>query len=1253
MPRTERPLALGDSALLSFATELRRLRQQAGNPTYRELAKRAHFSVTTLSSAANGRQLPSLAVTLAYVRACGGDELEWEQRWRDLAVEIAHSESAEEPEPDAGGRVPYVGLAAFQPEDTEWFHGRERLVVELIERLSRQRFVAVFGASGAGKSSLLRAGLLPGWQAAGRNRSVVLFSPGPHPVEECAIQLARLTGTAPGQLHTDLRADRQNLHRAARVALAGQPDDAELLIVVDQFEETFTLCRDEPERNWFIDILLAAVSSPNSRCRVVLGVRADFYAHCTRHPELVAALADAQVAVGPMTTDELRRAIVQPAVRAECTVEGALLAELVAQAAGNAGVLPLLSHALLETWRRRKGNTLTLAAFQTAGGIDGALAHTAESVFTVLAEEQQQLVRTLFLRLTALGEGTEDTKRRIDRTELDPETADVLEVLAEARLITVADATVEIAHEALIRAWPRLRQWLAADREGLRTHRHLTEAAQEWSALDKDTGALYRGSRLGVAREWVNRDNVVITLNPIERAFLDASIDQQDRETAAGRRRARQLRYLAVGLAVLLLVVTVISVVAVDQRQDAVQAQHIAISRQLATQALTIADSDPGTAKLLSLEAYRTAPTVEARSALMSMSSHKDYRTEINAHTGAVSQIVFAPDGTLVSAGRDQTVGLWDATHRRRLATLTGHDTWLRALGVSPDGKSLATGGDDKRLVLWDTAARTPVATLGQHDDTIREIVFSPDSQMIATAGNDATVRLWDVRQRTPLAILTGHTGQVTTVAFSPDGRTLASTGTDKTVQLWDVASRNRVAVLNEHKEAPRALDFSPDGTTLVSAGGDKVLMLWDVASRTRIATLTGHAEEAVIAVKFSPDGRTIASGGNDQVVRLWDTASRSLRANLSGHQSSIYTLAFSPTSPHVLASAGEDGKILLWDDIQSPMTSTPGSPVFSLAYSRDGRTLAAGGPGNTTLWDVPSRTPRRVVSFGETAVNAVALSADGHLVVTANEAPRYALGLPGNNLTLWDPTGPAAPLELPGHSGAVTDVALSPDGRTAATSSIDKSVILWDVQARTQVGTLDVGAVTTGVTFSPDGRTIATADHDYRLVTLWDAATRTRKAKLFGHSGWARSVVFSPDGRTIASASADQTVILWDVATGNQIVRLTGHKDAYYHGIAFSPDGRTLAFSSAGDTILLWDVERRTLSARLTGHRSPVRSVVFSPDSGALATSGADGTVILWEMDPERVAQHICDTVSRNLTAEEWAQFIPELPRRDTCPAQ
>ncbi|HEV3172952.1 MAG TPA: AAA family ATPase [Actinocrinis sp.] len=503
MPRPERPIDGGEDALTQFALDLRELRAGAGNPGYRELARRAYYSASTLSEAAAGRRLPSLEVTLAYVRACDGDPVVWEERWRRLATELV----PQEVDTDVAAS-PYLGLSTFGPQDAQWFFGRERQVRELLRRLTERRFLAVFGPSGSGKSSLLRAGLLSAAANGGLDGEAepvhVLFTPGAHPLQECAVQLAGMLGVTAGALHADLAADPGRLDLAIRQLLADRSTASEVLLVVDQFEEVFTLCEDAGERRAFVAALLTAARSPASRVRIVVGIRADFYGRCAELPDLVEAMQDAQILVGSMTAQELHAAITQPALHAGLTVETTVVSTIVTEMIGRPGALPLMSHALLETWLRRRGNTLTLAGYQAAGGIDGALARSAERAFTALDAEQQRAARHVLLRLIALGDGAEDTRRRLTRGELDENAAAsvVVHELAQARLLTLGDDTVELTHEALIRSWPRLRAWLDEDRDGLRLHQQLIGAAATWDTEHRDPGLLYRGNRLSAAQEW-------------------------------------------------------------------------------------------------------------------------------------------------------------------------------------------------------------------------------------------------------------------------------------------------------------------------------------------------------------------------------------------------------------------------------------------------------------------------------------------------------------------------------------------------------------------------------------------------------------------------------------------------------------------------------------------------------------------------------------------------------------------------------
>ncbi|MFE3203256.1 hypothetical protein [Embleya sp. NPDC059237] len=1252
--RPEKPLDPGAGPVQRFAHELRRLRADAGGPTYREMSRQAGVSVTVLSRAAAGEQLPTLKVALAYAVACGGDPDTWKRRWQEAADEDSR------PLDDVPS--PYPGLARFEIEDSEQFFGRDRLIDDVLDLVRTRRLAALVGASGSGKSSLLRAGLIPRlWQSDGdpagaapfgRPAEIRIRTPGSHPADVL---------TAFGPRGDDGDGDED-----------GDGHTGDIVVIVDQFEEIFTLCRYRAERTEFLNGLIAAVRRPEGGVRVVIAVRADFYGRCAEHRQLAEALRETTLLVGPMTPAELRQAIVGPAQAHGLIVERALTARLVEEVQGEPGGLPLLSHVMREIWRRRRARTLSVEAYEAAGGVHGAIAATAEQVCSRLSSEELVLVRRVLLRLITPGEGAQDTRRPVARAELEavgtgtaaPGTgpaqgiASILEQLVQARLVTLDGENVELVHEALITAWPRLRAWIDEDREGILTHRRLTEAAGVWADFARDPGTLYRGTRLAVAREWAERDRHRDELTELEGDFLAASIAAEDRERMVAARRTRRLRYLAAGLALLLVAVTVVGGVAVEQRRSALRSRDTALSRQLAAQALNLADSRPGTAMLLSVEAYRTAHTAEARGALLSMSTRRFYQAELTGHVDAVSEVAYSPDGTLASVGRDGKVVLWDSVRRVRLATLTDHPGWLRAVAFSRDGRSMATGGDDGRVVVWDVAQRRPRATMTGYGASIKSVAFGADGRTVAAAGDNGTTAVWDVESGQRRLTLTGHAGRVWSVEFSPDGRTIATCGADHTARLWRAEDGAPLTVLTGHTASVDSVVFSPDGTLLATGSRDRTAQLWDIAHGTSVAVLRGHDAE-VRAVAFSPDGRTLASAGQDHLIKLWDTARHSLGATFVGHGSNIYGIAFHPRGDR-LAAAGESGTVSLWDPTRRPLDGHS-DRVNDIAFSPDGRTLATSGTDRATLlWDLARGTGPRALAPGTSAIRGVAFSPDGRTLATvAGVSPDSTNGPaqpPDPNeqvLTLFDLAGGAPPVRLIGHDERVTDVAFSPDGRMIATASVDKTVIVRDAVRHTPLTRLVVDTGTEGsgvnaIAFSPDGHTLATANYDGR-VTLWDTTRWVRTAVLTGHTGQVRAVAFSPDGRTLATAGIDQTVQLWDPARQTRRATLLNTAGATI-SLTFSPDGRILATADADTSVMIWDVADHTRLATLTGHTGQVRTVAFGPDGHTLASGGDDHVVRLWDTDPARTATDLCATLARDLTREEWRQLIPGRSYRRTC---
>ncbi|MGH8906520.1 MAG: cytochrome D1 domain-containing protein [Egibacteraceae bacterium] len=1103
----------------------------------------------------------------------------------------------------APGPPPYMGLAAFQAEDAQWFFGREQLVAELTVRLAEGPSLAVVGPSGSGKSSVLRAGLLPavwgGMVAGAGSWSTVVLTPGAHPLEELAVRVALVRGVAPGSLLADLRADPGLLRLAVRQAVAEAPGDTRLLLLVDQFEETFTLCDDEAERRQFIQALVALVGDPDSPATVVLGLRADFYDRCADYPGLIDILEDNQALVGPMTAAELRAAITSPAERAGLTLEPGLVETVLADLGEEPGSLPLLSHALFATWQRRRGRTLTRAGYADAGGVRRAIAQTAEAVYSALDPASQAIVKEVFLRLIALGEGTADTRRRVRRSELladrDAEGVDrLVDRLAEARLLTLGEDSVEIAHEALIREWPALGEWLTEDREGLHTQRRLTQAALEWESLARDRGALYRGVRLATAREWAQSHET--RLNDLEREFLTASSNAERDELAAARRRSRLLSALSAVLAILL-------IVAVQQRQSARQQRDLATSRQLAAQAEGATSSDPQLATLLSVAAFDVADTAEAHSSLLNQRQRlQGVERFLSGHTDPVGDVLFSPDGRLLATGGGEgAVILWDAAQRTRLDTLTGHTDRVSSVAFSPDGRVLATGGGNGEVLLWDVAQRTQLDTLTGHTSVVVSIAFSPDGRTLAAAGADGTVIIWDMARTAPA--LTVRVGEaVTSAAFSADGRVLATGAGNGEVVLWDVTQRAQLATLTGHTSAVNSAAFSADGRTLATGDVGGGVILWDVAQRTQLDTLTGHTDR-VSSVGFSADGRILATGGGNGEVLLWDVAQRARLDTLTGHTDRVLSVAFSPDG-RTLATGGGNGEAILWDVAQrTPPAALTGliGPVSDTVFSPDGRLLAlAGFDGEIVLWDTAQPTQRATLlgDAGEEG-SGMAFSPDGRLLASGSDS----------SVVLWDVVRGAEPVTLTGHTGAVNSVAFSPDGRLLASGGDDGEVVLWDM------------------------------------------AQGTEPVTLTGHTGAVNSVAFSPDGRLLASGGDGGEVVLWDMAQGTELATLTGHTGAVL-SVAFSPDGHTLATAGGNDgRVLLRDVARRTRLATLTGHTETVLSVAFSPDGHTLASVGGGQNIILWDVDAASVREQLCAIAGRGLTRDEWAAYLPGRPYRSLCP--
>jgi WD40 repeat protein/DNA-binding SARP family transcriptional activator len=1161
---------------------------------------------------------------------------------------------------------PYKGLATFDTDDAEYFFGREQLVAELVARLVGAPLLAVVGPSGSGKSSVVRAGLVPalaGGVLPGSDKwARALIRPGEHPMRE--------------------------LRRAAD-RLGGQRRS---VLTVDQFEELFTACQDEQERDEFVAALLRAARDADGGSQMVLAVRADFYGRCAAYPELSRLVGANTVLVGAMSRDELRRAIERPAQRVGLSVDPELVDALLTDVEGQPGALPLLSTALLELWRQRDGQRLRLAAYTRSGGVQGAVARLAEDAFVGLDPSQQALARKVLLRLAGEGEGGAIVRRRVALAELEahgsPEVAEVVARLTDRRLLTISDGAVEVAHEALLREWPRLRAWLDDDVQGRRLHRQIGDAARAWDADARDPGGLYRGARLSGALEW--RSGHEQQLNATERAFLDAS-------RAAHERAHRRLRTVLAGVSLLLVAAVIAGVVALNQRANARSKERTAAAQVLDVQALT----DPALDRslLLARQAVSLVDSLATRDNLLAALVRSPAAIGVLRGDGdALLSLALSPDGrTLAVAENDGAVRFFDAATRRPVAR--PYDVGKRRipeLGYSPDTE-LEYSPDGTRLAVADASfpvggfidlldARThrrikrlSVEGLGPAAPSLKDVVFSPDARVLIAHRTSQSVNgygpgqlmRWDARtgrllNRQPAA------KDFALIGFVAGGkRLLSSSASTRTAALRDAVTLRplrRFRVVSR----PGASTVSPDGRLAAFGGADGSVRFLDLRSG-KVRRASGRHDAPVRDARFTPDGRTLVTAGDDANVIVWNVADASARETLEGHAGLIREVAVSPDGKTAY-TASVDGSVIAWDlagtrrlgrpfhaapvdpggpvaaaggDVSEQVTPDDGNlPPSVIATTPDGATFAIPrSDGNVDLYDSSTlaRTAVIAVNPGE-RVFSVAIAPDGRTLA--------ATTLFGE-VSLWDlrtrrPLGPPQTA----HVGPVWTPTFSRDGRWMATSDSNGRVRLWDVRRRRLVARLQArGAFVDDVGLSPDGKTLAVTtggEPGKGSIEIYSVPRLARTAVL--HAPWGRWGRFSPDGRVLVLADHEGRLRLFDTETWKPRTRpLIAHRGEIL-SVNFSPDSRTLATTSLDGNTRLWDLPSgRPIGQGLPGPPQHRSAAIFVRAGTHLLVVYDDGRALLWDLRPSTWAKQACSIAGRTLTRDEWENA---LPGRDYAPA-
>ena len=1077
------------------------------------------------------------------------------------------------------GPNPYKGLAAFRECDTDYYFGREAQVKRLIQHfraLYRQssvpRFLTILGPSGCGKSSLARAGFIPALvqrPLAEKNKMrVVVLVPGSHPLEALAGVLAKaatndllpVEKTEEFERVLTKQNEQDEYEGLRRIAsLIPGIQDAPLVILVDQFEELYSLSKnrnnpkEQAQRQAFINTLLHAASDPTGNVSVVITLRSDFLGETQRHKGLNQIIgSEHSVIVPAMTVDELHRAISAPARQAGHPLDEATVKLLVRDAEGREGALPLLQFALTRIWEGLSEGKVPIDSYREIGGIGGALAGKAQDIYDKLNDAEKGIVRRVFVGLVQLGEGSRDTRRRVNIDSLMTIRATLKAVKrvinrftsSEARLVTLScqsgQEIAEITHEALFEHWQLLNDWLDSSRDDIRFQRRLESTAQYWNEEDRPDGLLWRPPDLDLLRDFYQRAAQEMT--PLEIAFWQSS-------NQAEQHRKRNKRLLTGGLLFALILTSSLAGATVFLWQKQIVSYVESIN---ANSRLLLSSNQEFDGLVASIKATDTLEKIflvdsELENRLTETTETTVLRAitsvrEINRFTGeqdAIKSITRSPDGQFfASASSDGSIRVWQLGQRGRLRYLLGHRVIAYHVSFSPDGKFLASASQDGTVKIWDVGQGKEIRTLDAHDGDVFNVTFSPNGKLLASAGKDGTIRIWDTNKwEEPEIFVRDPKSQLWAVTFSPDGQYIACVGDDgdqTTIRVWSLDSQNSKPKVFENLGLGwiHALVFSPDEQSILSSGETGTIKIWDLAGNREPFMLTHQAP--VTSLNFSSDGQYLVSVSNDRNIKVWDAEKWSERHSIKAHGAAITSAVFDVTGQKLI-SGDDDGTIRIWSlagKRQAPFF-THENFVTDLRYApRNQYIAAASDDGTIRVWDLEKSDELQILS---------------------------------------------------GHQAPVRAVSFSPDGQLIASAGDDNAVRIWNLEKGELERTLKVNqSQPSGLSFSPDGKLIALPSK--RGIKIWDLDSLDPPQYFTSHLKDVTKTNFSPNSKFLASASIDRTIKIWDLSHNEELITLTGHRGPVTN-VDFNFDGQRLISSghmfyddNVDDEIFVWDLQRKNL---------------------------------------------------------------------------